>query len=203
MLKVIMNWHMEIEIVKNGTDQKASYERKRILRFHGRSNRFRASITKIKITNHDNLKTNSTRNVLIFLLAFLGLGAILGGAVLIISPSGRLLGMPLSMLKNSPFNSFLLPGLIVFTVLGIVPIALSVVLVKKPVNKLAELFNFYKDIYWGWTFTIYTAFALIIWIQVEMTFLGSVHWLHSFYMLLAIAILFVALLPKVRNHYKI
>jgi hypothetical protein len=35
------------------------------------------------------------------LLAFLGLGAIGGGAVLIISPTGALLGMPLSILEKS------------------------------------------------------------------------------------------------------
>lgn len=148
------------------------------------------------------MKIISKRNLLIFLLAFLGLGAIFGGAVLIISPSGRLFGMPLSMLKNSPFNNFLLPGIILIIVLGIFPVALTVVLVKKPANKIAELFNFYKDMYWGWTYSIYTAFALIIWIQVEMTFLRAVHWSHSLYMFLAIAILFVALLPQVRNHYK-
>ncbi len=148
------------------------------------------------------MKTITTRNLLIFLLAFLGLGAIFGGTVLIISPSGRLFGMPLSMLKNSPFNNFLLPGIILITILGIFPAVLSVVLVKKPANKLAELFNFYKDMYWGWTYSIYAAFALIIWIQSEMTFLHAVHWLHSVYMFLAIAILFVALLPQVRNHYK-
>ncbi len=56
--------------------------------------------------------------------------------------------------------------------------------------------------YWGWTYSIYTAFALIIWIQSEMTFLRAVHWSHSLYMSLAIAIIFVALLPQVRNHYK-
>ncbi len=148
------------------------------------------------------MKSTMTRNVLIFLLAFLGLGAIFGGAVLIISPSGRLFGMPLSMLTNSPFNNFLLPGIILITVLGIVPAGLTVVLVKKPTNKFAELFNFYKDMYWGWTYSIYTAFALIIWIQSEMTFLHAVHWSHSLYMFLAVLILFVALLPRVRNQYK-
>jgi len=35
------------------------------------------------------------------------MGAIGGGAALIISPSGALMGMPLSVLENTPFNSFL------------------------------------------------------------------------------------------------
>ena len=151
--------------------------------------------------NPDTIK-KSMRNLLIFLLAILGLGAIFGGAVLIISPSGNLFGMPLSMLQNSPFNNFLIPGIILFSVLGLVPAGLTIALIKKPKIKFAGLFNCYTDMYWAWTYCIYTAFALIIWIQLEMTFLRAVHWSHTLYMFFAIAILFVALLPQVRNQYK-
>ena len=43
-----------------------------------------------------------------FLLAFLGLSAIVGGAALIISPSGKLLGgLPLSILEKAPEPNFL------------------------------------------------------------------------------------------------
>ena len=86
--------------------------------------------------------------------------------------------------------------------LGLAPIGLTLALIKRPEYKFAELFNFYTDMYWAWTYCIYIAFALIIWIQIEMTFLRAVHWSHTLYMFLAIAILFVALLPQVRNQYK-
>jgi hypothetical protein len=143
-----------------------------------------------------------TRNILLFLLAFLGLGAIGGGGVFIISPSGKLMGMPLSMLKNSPFNNFLLPGIILFSVLGFVPILLIIALLKKPESKLAERINFFKDMHWSWSFSIYIAFILIFWIQIQMVFLSAVHWLHTFYMFFAVVIIFVGLLPQVRNLYK-
>ncbi|PQJ12337.1 hypothetical protein CJD36_000860 [Flavipsychrobacter stenotrophus] len=73
-----------------------------------------------------------------------------------------------------------------FCVLGITPIGIAFALIKKPQYKLAELFNFYRDMYWAWTYCIYIAFALIIWIQVEMIYLQSVHWSHTLYMLWAI-----------------
>ena len=76
------------------------------------------------------MKTKTARNILLILLAFLGLGAIFGGGVLIISPSGELFGMPLSMLANSPFNNFLVPGIILFTVLGIAPVGVTIALIK-------------------------------------------------------------------------
>ena len=148
------------------------------------------------------MKIKTTRNIFLILLSFLGLGAIVGGGALIISPYGKLLGMPLSLLEKSPFKNFFTPGLILFIVLGITPCLLVLALIKKPKSILAEKFNFFNDMHWSWTFSIYIAFALIIWIQVEMIYLQSINWLHSFYMFFAISIIFTALLPKIRNLYK-
>ena len=64
---------------------------------------------------------NTTRNALLALLALLGLGTLGGGGVLVVSSSGKLMGMPLSMLAGSPFQDFLVPGLVLFTVLGLAP----------------------------------------------------------------------------------
>lgn len=142
-------------------------------------------------------------NIHLILLAFLGLSAIGGGVALIISPSGKLLGgLPLSLLQHSPFKNFLIPGIILFVVLGLFPSLLIFSLLKKQTSAFAEQFNFFKDMHWAWSFSIYLAFALIIWLQTEMYFLQAVDWLHNFYMLLAILIIFVALLPSVRNFYK-
>jgi hypothetical protein len=149
------------------------------------------------------MKAKSERNILIFLLASLGLGAIGGGGTLIISPSGKLLGgLPLSMLERSPFTDFLVPGIILFFVLGVFPCLMVYALIKRPESKFAGYFNFYKDMYWAWSFSIYVAFALIIWIQIEMSFVQSVHWSHTLYIFWAIAIIFISLLPQVRNSYK-
>jgi hypothetical protein len=148
------------------------------------------------------MKQNSVRNMLVFLLAFLGLGAIFGGGVLIISPSGSLIGMPLSILVHSPFSNFLIPAIILFVVLGLIPSLLAMALLKKTEWKFAEKLNCFNDMHWSWTFSIYVAFALIIWVQMEMVFLQAVHWLHTFYMFLAVLIIFVALLPQIRSFYK-
>jgi hypothetical protein len=149
------------------------------------------------------MKSSTARNILISLLLFLGVSAIGGGLLLIISPSGKLLGgLPLSILEHSPFSDFLIPGIILFLVLGFFPCLISLALIKKPTNRLAEYFNFFKDMHWAWSFCIYMAFALIIWIQVETIFVQGVGWLQTFYMLYAIPIIFVALLPQVRAIYK-
>ncbi len=148
------------------------------------------------------MATTTPRNILLFLLAFFSAGALFGGGVLVISPSGNLFGMPLSMLAHSPFPNFLVPGIILFVMLGLVPGGLVLALLKKPVSALAERINCYPDMYWAWTGSVYVAFALIAWIQIQMAFLRAVSWLHLFYTFLAIVLLFVSLLPTVRVLYK-
>jgi hypothetical protein len=149
------------------------------------------------------MKSQTVRNIHFFLLAFLGLSAIGGGGALIISPSGKLLGgLPLSILQNSPFTNFFIPGIILFVVLGLFPTILIFALRKKISSPFAEQFNFFKDMHWAWTFSIYVAFALIIWTQVETIFVQGVGWLQTFYMLYAIPMIVVALLPQVRDLYK-
>jgi hypothetical protein len=55
----------------------------------------------------------------IFLLFVNGIGAIYGGFQLITDPTGFTMQMPLSFLVNSPFNDYLIPGIILFIVNGI------------------------------------------------------------------------------------
>ncbi len=148
------------------------------------------------------MTTRSTRNLLPGLLAFLGLGALGGGGVLIVSPSGKLMGMPLSLLQHSPFRSFLIPGITLFLLLGVAPCLTAYALLKRPVSPLAEQLNFFGDMHWSWTFCLYCAFTLIFWLQIEMMFLQAVGWLHCFYILFAVVLIFCALLPPVRYLYK-
>lgn len=149
------------------------------------------------------IKLKRIRNSFLFVIGFLALSAIGGGVVLLISPSGELLGLPLSEFKNIPFHSFLIPGIILLSVLGIIPSLLIVALIKKPESKLAEQINIFKDMHWSWTYSIYIAFTLIGWIHIELIFQqGAVHWLQTFYMFYAVLIIIVALLPQIRYLYK-
>ena len=148
-----------------------------------------------------NIKT--TRNLFLILLGFLAISAIGGGIVLVISPSGELIGIPVTEFKNLPFDSYLIPGIILLTVLGIIPALLIVALIKKTTSKIAERLNVFSDMHWSWTYSIYIAFTLIGWIHIQLIFLqGAVHWLHTFYLFYAILIIVVALLPPMRLLYK-
>jgi len=50
----------------------------------------------------------------------LSIGALGGGLVLMLAPRGEVMPLPLSALAGSPFDTYLVPGLILFGVLGVV-----------------------------------------------------------------------------------
>ena len=153
--------------------------------------------------NFKAMRIKIIRNLFLILLGFLSIGAISGGIVLVISPSGELIGIPVTEFNNLPFDSYLIPGIILLTVLGIIPALLIVALIKKPTSKIAERLNVFSDMHWSWTYSIYIAFTLIGWIHIQLIFLqGAVHWLHTFYLFYAILIIVVALLPPMRLLYK-
>lgn len=148
-------------------------------------------------------KNKLIRSVFLIVLGYLALGAIGGGIVLIVSPTGEMVGLPLSEFKNMPFDSFLVPGIILLSVLGIFTSLLILALYKKPKSKIADRINLFHDMHWSWTFSIYIAFWLIAWIHIQLIFLqGGVHWLHTFYMFYAILIIIIALLPQTRSIYR-
>ena len=96
---------------------------------------------------------------------FLGLGALFGGGALILAPDGHLLGMPTSLLAGSPFHSFLLPGIVLFTFIGIAPLLAATITIRRQALAPAA--------------AVAVGLALIGWVSVEMVVLaglGSLAW---------------------------
>jgi len=144
-----------------------------------------------------------TRNLLVFLLGFLSLGAFYGGIALLISPDGSMFQMPASLLEKSPFDDFLIPGLILLITFGIIPVYIIYGLIKKPDNLFLQRLNLLNDYHFAWTFSIYTGIAQIIWINIQTLIFNSVAIIHTIYSSLGILIVCIALLPQTRLHYKV
>ena len=58
-------------------------------------------------------------------LAFLGLGATAGGAMLVSKPDGSAMQFDLSLLAGSPFPDFLVPGLVLMGLFGLGSLAVA------------------------------------------------------------------------------
>lgn len=63
---------------------------------------------------------------------FIAVGAVFGGGQFILAPDGHLIGISVSVLANSPFSSFFIPGLVLFAVIGLGPIAAAILSYRRP-----------------------------------------------------------------------
>ncbi len=65
------------------------------------------------------------------LLLFLGFGAIYGAFILISDPSGSKFDWSLDLLNETPFSSYLLPGIVLLSANGILPLCVAAIILLK------------------------------------------------------------------------
>jgi hypothetical protein len=92
--------------------------------------------------------------ITIILLFFNAISGIFGGLGLILSPSGKLMQIPIVWLSSTPFNNFLIPGLILFIFIGLLSLFAGI---------LTILENKYYDY-----LIISEGIILFIWLSVEI-----------------------------------
>ena len=111
----------------------------------------------------------------------LGIGAIAGGLILMLAPRGEILPLPLSALAGSPFDTYFVPGLILFGVLGFGPlVAARLAWLRHPLAPTAAFI---------------VGAGLLIWVAVEIAIIGYSNEppLQAIYGILGVAILVVAI----------
>lgn len=106
---------------------------------------------------------------LIVLHYFVGLGALFGGSAAVINPQSPM-GMSVDALKNSPFSTFLIPGLFLLLVLGGGNLAGIAISRKFPVLK-------------GYIAGFMGA-VLIAWIVIQCILLQAVVFLHILFFII-------------------
>jgi hypothetical protein len=116
----------------------------------------------------------------VVLETLLSIGALGGGLVLIIAPRGEIMPLPLSALAGSPFDTYLVPGLILFGVLGLGPlVAARLAWLRHPLAPTAAFV---------------VGVGLLIWVAVEVAVIGYSNEppLQAIYGILGVAIVLVA-----------
>jgi hypothetical protein len=132
---------------------------------------------------------NSLLKIITSLLLLVnGLGAIYGGSHLIKNPDGSSLQMSLAVLKYSPFQDFLIPGIILFTANGLFSILV-----------LLSLVYGYRN-YSG--LVIIQGSILTGWILVQIMMLQMVYYLHAIFGFIGIVLILAGwLLRKYQTDY--
>jgi hypothetical protein len=118
--------------------------------------------------------------VAVVLEIILSIGALGGGLVLMIAPRGEIMPLPLSALAGSPFDTYLVPGVILFGVLGLGPLAAArLAWLRHPLAPTAALV---------------VGAALLIWVAVEVAIIGYSNEppLQAVYAVLGLVIVLVA-----------
>jgi hypothetical protein len=98
----------------------------------------------------------------------LGLGAVGGGLALVLEPSGSILGMPLEMLRRTPFSTYLVPGIVLLVCIGLGNLAGSVA-------SFTRLRNAGKT-------AMALGLFLVAWIMLQVHWFAGFHWLHALYL---------------------
>jgi hypothetical protein len=109
--------------------------------------------------------------LLFALHAFVGIGGIAGGLPTILNPQEPL-GAPVELLKNSPFENFLIPGIILFSIIGIG-------------NIISALTIYFKFKFHGYISSVFS-WALVIWIVVQCIMINTVHFAHILFFIIGL-----------------
>lgn len=65
------------------------------------------------------MPAKAINTIITLLLLFNGPGAIYGGGAMILQPDGSILQFPPGMLESSPFSNYMVPGIVLFCVIGL------------------------------------------------------------------------------------
>ncbi len=147
------------------------------------------------------MKRSISANLLILLIFLQAISAVPSGLSLIIDPSGKGIGLPPGVLENTPFKNFLIPGLFLFVVFGLLPlITLYGLLSRKKLN-WAQKINWDKKFHWSCTFSFYIGLLLILWINMQLYFGIAFNKLHFSYTILGVLIIILSQLPDTKRDY--
>jgi hypothetical protein len=123
---------------------------------------------------HNASSLSTFAKVAVFLEILLGVGALGGGGALMLGAKGEIIPLPVSALKGSPFETYFVPGLILFCVLGLGPLAAAILAwLRHPLAPIAALA---------------VGIGLLIWMVIEIVIVGYSNNppLQPFYLLLGV-----------------
>ena len=100
----------------------------------------------------------------ITILLFDGITACLGGGLLMVKPDGSLLKLSVELLKHSPFNSFLIPGIVLFIFIGLLSLWVARLVIRNHHYAITSIFL--------------EGCLLLGWIVIQVIMIQTINYLH-------------------------
>lgn len=123
--------------------------------------------------------------------------------ILILYPEGDFFEIPTEVLNDSPFDNFLIPGIILLVLLGLFPLFVFITLILKPDWHWVNRFNVYSHHHFSWTFALYSSIILVLWMNFQFMFIGCGDIIQTIYSFIGIGMIMLTLVPSVIRYYSI
>jgi hypothetical protein len=131
----------------------------------------------------------------------LGIGGVPAGIGFIADPSGKNVGVPKSLLDHLPIHDFLIPGLVLLIILGLLPLITAAGLLKKEFLSFLQKLNILKAFGWAYTCSLFVGCFLIGWTSGELILWG-INFLSVLYLGWGMITLVLCFIPGVRRYYR-
>ena len=138
---------------------------------------------------------------LVLVLLFFSLGGFYGGILMLMDPTGELLGVA-NILHLLPVPNFILPGIFLILVMGLFPLILAIALVARPQWNWADSLLHWSKHYWAWTSTIILVVIIALWLIFEGWFMGFYPITYAT-AVQGLLILIFALMPGVSRYFSL
>jgi hypothetical protein len=138
--------------------------------------------------------------LMLLLLALLGVGALGGGVFLIIDPTGAKMQWSLEALERSPFENYLIPGLLLLVVFGLGSFAVLLALIFRPAWSLAITLTRSTGEHWSWAAAFAIGLGQVIWIVAEVLMVNISSWLQPVCVTIGVLIMLLTLEPGLRRY---
>ncbi|MEJ5995277.1 hypothetical protein WG904_12695 [Pedobacter sp. Du54] len=120
------------------------------------------------------------KTLLLILLLTNGVSAVYGGWHMIDKPDGTSLNLPLQYLRYTPFNDYLLPGILLFSMIGMYSIALFAMVMGGAVK-------------YGWLLII-EGVVLSLWIIAQLIYRIPFSTLHGVFLFISVIFIYTGML---------
>lgn len=138
-------------------------------------------------TSDDSSRPGWTYPLLMGLL-FLGVSAVYGGGSLVLDPTGDHLRLPLAWIQGTVFGDYLIPGVLLFGLLG--------------VGSFVVIYGIVCRTVWAWPAGVSLGTATVIWIVVQIAVVQRYFFLQPVIAGLGIAVIVILLFPSMRHYYR-
>ena len=121
---------------------------------------------------------------LIGCLLFLSISGLAGGIGMLMDPTGASLSLPDDMLVDLPIDNYILPGLYLVLVYGLLSPVIA--------------YGLWKRASWAWAAAVVLSIILLGWIIGQLILWGSPHIFQVIYFVLSLVMLILSLAPTTR-----